>query len=190
MPFSTDYMLITFDSPCVVCILVLYFQKTDACATLSWVAAWELRELWWSRCPSAQEIQLVNEGVQEWIKAQAEAGLAQCMEGLRACLWWYPWGGSRELIASEDFPHPEYCCVWIYWAPASLCPSPGWLPQSTHLSFAYSLSILSLWPSDRRVWDIKLLVQAQLRQPDGINNKGKGGCVLRKQWVVCSLILF
>lgn len=112
-------------------------------------------------CPSAQEIQLGNERVQEWIKAQAEA-LAQCVGESRVCIWWYPLGGRRELKAPEDLPHPEYWCVWIYWAPASLHPSSGWVPPSTHLSLACSLSVLFPWPSDRRVWDIKLLVQVQL----------------------------
>lgn len=142
-----------------------------------------------SCCPSAQEIQLVNERVLKLIKVQAEAGLAQCVEGLRACTWWYPRGGRRELMAPEDLPHPEYWCVWNYWVAVSLHPSSGWVPPSTHLSFVYSLSILFPWPSDTRVWDTEPLVQAQLRQLDDIN-KGKGGCVLRKQWVVCSLTLF
>lgn len=56
----------------------------------------------------------MNERVLKLIKVQAEAGLAQCVEGLRACTWRYPRGGRRELMAPEDLPHPEYWCVWNY----------------------------------------------------------------------------
>lgn len=55
MPFSTDCMLISSQSPHLVCLLAPCPQKTHVCTALLWATAWPSAELWGSSSISTRD---------------------------------------------------------------------------------------------------------------------------------------